>query len=694
MNTLSNDTADSPWHAGELAIQESIGVVRVMDKPGRMYVRKFLLDQHRTFYPLLHFIVLGAVDPQGDAWATVRAGEPGFLQSPDPATLSVGTPRDAADPAESGMEDGDAIGVLGIDLMTRRRNRMNGNLSRSGGGAFDIGVVQSFGNCPRYIQNRNFSFAREPALPSSVPAIELDALDARARELIERADTFYVASYVDGEDGTRQVDVSHRGGKPGFVRIGSDGVLTIPDFSGNLFFMTLGNFLLNPKAGMLFIDSETGDMLQMTGEAKVILDSPEIAAFEGAERLWTFTPRRVVHRPDGLPLRWRMTPDGWAPNLLMTGSWDDAERRLAAKALAQRWRPFRVTRTVEESSSVRSLHLSPDDGVATIPPLAGQHLPVRMTLPDSAEALTRTYTLSLAPSDGEYRISVKKDGKASQYLHTLAEGDMLEVRAPAGSFTVDAAQRRPVVLLAAGIGITPMLAMLRHLVHEGKRTRILRPTWLFQSARTLAERPFDKEIASLVEAGNGGVRWVRTLSQPGTAEIGRDYDKEGRIDIELLKATLPFGDHDFYLCGPQAFMQATYDGLRELNVADGRIHAEAFGPSSLQRSAGAGTGEAAEVALAPVATESVRVVFTESGKEGRWNPGDGSLLEVAEARGLSPSFGCRGGSCGSCRTRVLEGEVTYATKPSFTVEAGEALICCAMPALGPQGSKGALQLAL
>jgi ferredoxin-NADP reductase/predicted pyridoxine 5'-phosphate oxidase superfamily flavin-nucleotide-binding protein len=690
MNTQPQTTVESPWHAGELALQESIGVVRLMDRPGRLYVRNFLLDQHRGFYPLLHFVVLGAVDPQGDAWATVRAGEPGFLQSPDPATLRIGARRDPGDPAERGMEAGDAIGLLGIDLMTRRRNRMNGNLRRSDGNAFDIAVTQSFGNCPRYIQNRNFSFARDPAVLSERPTIELCALDARAREMIARADTFYVASYVDREDGTRQVDVSHRGGKPGFVRIGDDGVLTIPDFSGNLFFMTLGNFHLNPKAGLLFIDSETGDMLQMTGEAKVVLDSPEIAAFEGAERLWTFTPRRVVHRPEGLPLRWRMEPEGWSPNLLMTGNWADADQRLAAMALAQRWRPFRVTRTVDESASVRSLYLAPADGVAMVPPLAGQHLPVRIALPDGGEALTRTYTLSLAPSDGQYRISVKKEGKASSRLHALGAEDILEVKAPAGGFTVDAAQRRPVVLLAAGIGITPMLAMLRHLVHEGKRTRTLRPTWLFHSARTREERPFDDEIAALVEAGKGGVRWVRTLSQPGSAVVGRDYDKEGRIDIELLKATLPFGDYDFYLCGPSAFMQATYDGLRELNVADDRIHAEAFGPSSLKRSAG---GDEAP-AMPPPATESVRIVFAESGKEGRWNPGDGSLLDVAEARGLSPSFGCRGGSCGTCKTRVLEGEVTYAEKPSFPVAAGEALVCCAVPSQAMQASKGALQLAL
>ena len=682
---LPSPAGASPWHAGELAIQQSVGAVERMDMPGRKFVRSFLLDQHRAFYPLLHFVVLGSVDAQGDAWATLRAGEPGFLHSPDPLTLHVAAARDAADPAEPGLAHGQAVGLLGVDLMTRRRNRLNGTVRRSAQGAaqdgFDIGVVQSFGNCPRYIQNRSFRFVRPAGQPTRAPAVELASLDDRAQALIAQADTFYVASYADGGDGARQVDVSHRGGKPGFVRIDADGTLTIPDFSGNLFFMTLGNFLVNPKAGLLFIDSGTGDMLQMTGEARVILDAPEIAAFEGAERLWTFKPRRIVRRPDALPLRWHMAADGWSAQLQMTGSWADARQRLAAAGLGRQWRPYRVVQAVEESSTIRSLYLEPADGMAQVAPLAGQHLPLRLTLADGSQLL-RSYTLSLAPSDGRLRISVKKQGRASRHLHGLQPGDQVEARPPAGSFTADAALRRPAVLLAAGIGITPLLAMLRHIVHEGRRTRSLRPTWLFQAARTHEERAFGAEIAELLKDGHADLHWIRALSQPGPAMAGRDpgYEHAGHIDMALLKATLPWDDYDFYLCGPDAFMQATYDGLRGLNVPDDRIHAEAFGPSALQRHT---AGPAAATLPAPAA-QPVRILFADSAKEARWKPGDGSLLEVAEARGLEPAFGCRGGSCGDCRARVLQGAVTYVRPPSFAVPAGEALICCAVPAQGTE----------
>lgn len=201
------------------------------------------------------------------------------------------------------MENGDAVGLLGIDLATRRRNRLNGTLRRDGEPGFVVEVGQTFGNCPRYIQQRNYAYTRDPALPSAEPARELEGLDDAARRIVTAADTFFVASYAQ-KDGRRQVDVSHRGGKAGFVHVDEDGRLTIPDYAGNMFFNTLGNILLNGRAGLLFVDFATGDVLQLSGEAEVRLDAPEIFDFEGAERLWVFRPRWTVLRPAALPLRW------------------------------------------------------------------------------------------------------------------------------------------------------------------------------------------------------------------------------------------------------------------------------------------------------------------------------------------------------------------------------------------------------
>jgi hypothetical protein len=509
--------------------------------------------------------------------------------------------------------------------------------------------------------------------------------------MIEAADTFFVASYVDGEDG-RQVDVSHRGGKAGFVRIGDDGRLSIPDFAGNLFFATLGNFLVNPRAGLVFADFETGDVLQLTGEASVDLDSPEIAAFQGAERLWHFTPRRILYRAGALPLRWKFQANGWSPNSLMTGSWDEVTSRLKAAELANAWRPFKVTNVVDESSVIRSFHLEPADGAGLVPHAAGQHLPIRVTLPGEARPVIRTYTLSTAPADGLYRISVKRDGRVSSHLHdTLHIGSVIEARAPAGQFTIDARERRPAVLIAAGVGVTPMLAMLRHVVYEGLRTRRVRRTWFFHSARSLKERAFSREIERLAASANGAVDVVRALSDVEGAREGKDYDVAGRVDVALLCETLPFNDYDFYLCGPSAFMQSMYDGLRALNIADQRIHAEAFGPSGLQRRKDCAPPSAP---ARDAASQTVPIAFVKSGKEARWSPDSGSLLELAEARGLNPEFGCRGGSCGTCRTRIVEGAVAYSITPEFQVPDDEALICCAVPASRETGGGDRLLLDL
>lgn len=324
MNTEQSQGPGSPWHAGERALQQSAGVAERMAELGSRVIRDQLIEQHRTFYPQLPFVVLGAVDAEGDVWATVRDGEPGFMRALDPYRLHVQLPRDAGDPADSGMDHGQAIGLLGIDLLTRRRNRLNGTLERSDDHGFDIAVEQSYGNCPRYIQQRQFSFSRD-SRPTAVHRME--QLNTDARKLISGADSFFVASYVNDTASGRQVDVSHRGGKPGFARLNEDGTLTIPDFAGNLFFNTLGNFVLNPKAGLVFVDFATGDLLQMAGDVELTLDSAVLGslnsvAFEGAERLWHFSPRRIIRRSNALALRWTPKPDGNSPYSLMTGSWE------------------------------------------------------------------------------------------------------------------------------------------------------------------------------------------------------------------------------------------------------------------------------------------------------------------------------------------------------------------------------------
>lgn len=308
----------SPWHAGEQRLQALHGVADHMGQIGRKVVRPFMPDQHREFFAQLPFMIAGAVDAHGAPWATLLEGAPGFVSSPDVTTLDVRALPAAGDPVRDAIAPGEAIGLLGIELHTRRRNRANGRIARHDADGFVVTVEQSFGNCPRYIQTRDWSFAGTPGQGGS--AVEdAPGLDAAARATIVAADTCFVASYADdGGPSGRAVDVSHRGGRAGFVRVDGD-VLTIPDFAGNLFFNTLGNLLVNPRAGLLFVDFERGDLLQLSGRTEIVFDGPELTAFDGAERLWRFTIERAIRRPSALALRWRFGE--YSPHLAGTGSW-------------------------------------------------------------------------------------------------------------------------------------------------------------------------------------------------------------------------------------------------------------------------------------------------------------------------------------------------------------------------------------
>lgn len=671
-----DDSGPSPWHAGEKQLQERAGVAERMEVFGRRVIRDHMPEQHRLFYPQLPFILFGAVDAEGRPWASIFAGPPGFAQAPDPRLLQLHSPLQSDDPAAQALTKGAAIGLLGIELHSRRRNRLNGHVLARDNAHLSIAVEHAFGNCPQYIQQRQFHVNPTRA-PSARPvAARRSGLDEAARTLIAQADTFFVASYVEHADGSRSVDVSHRGGQAGFVKVEGDS-LTIPDFAGNLHFNTLGNLLLNPRAGLLFIDFANGHLLQVSGRTELILEGPQVKAFQGAERLWQVHVEQQVWRPAALALRWDF--HSYSPNSLMTGDWPDAQARLAAQALRDQWRPLRVARIVDESSSIRSFYLEPADGAGLPAFTAGQHLPLRLPIAGQAQPLIRTYSLSSAPSDNFLRISVKRGGLVSRYLHEQVQvGSLLESRAPQGRFTLDPDERRPVVLLAAGVGVTPLLAMLREVLFHNRRLRRSRPVWLVQSARQLADLAFADELhSSLTQAGESA-HVVRLLSQPEVEAIeGKDFELSGRIDVALLKSLLPFDDYDFYLCGPSSFTQDLYDGLRALNIRDARIHAETFGPSSLRRQPDQGSSTPAQLSAA---RSAVPVLFARSAKEARWQPGSGSLLELAEKRGLTPPFSCRGGSCGTCKTAIIGGAVTYPLPPAELPEAGQALICCAVPA--------------
>lgn len=299
--------AQLPFHAGELAAQERAGVLSVAESVGRRGIRDYMPDQHREFYARLPFMVIGGVDSGGQPWSTLRVGDPGFVSSPDARTLSIAGGMLPGDPLAGSWRCGAMAGGLGIEPETRRRNRINGVVTATDGDALTLTVSQSFGNCPKYIQSRTPTrIAERQRNEAAIEHRRTTQLSAEDRLLLERADTFFIASanVTDGAGVARGVDVSHRGGLPGFVRVDDARTLTTPDFSGNRLFNTIGNLLVEPRAGLLFIDFEDGDLLYIAAEAEILWEGPELSEFAGAQRLVRFHIRDVRRSQGALRFRW------------------------------------------------------------------------------------------------------------------------------------------------------------------------------------------------------------------------------------------------------------------------------------------------------------------------------------------------------------------------------------------------------
>ncbi|MHB2211741.1 pyridoxamine 5'-phosphate oxidase family protein [Methylobacterium sp. CM6257] len=298
------------FHADEHAAQARAGYV-LGETPA---IRPFMPEQHRTFFAGLSYLFIGTVDAAGAPVATMLAGQPGFVQSPDATHLEIAGVLDPADPAVRALVPGAEAGILGIDLATRRRNRANGSVMRRDRDGLTVAITQSFGNCPQYIQRRT----AEPIQRRAGPVEALAGLDPDAAALIQGADTLFVASRA--RDGLRDggADISHRGGRPGFVRLEGN-VLTVPDFSGNRYFNTLGNLIGEPRAALLFVDFDRGDLLVLQG--RTAIDWSGAASLIGAQRSWTFTVESGWRRRGAVPLRWSAAEP--APQLARTGIWEE-----------------------------------------------------------------------------------------------------------------------------------------------------------------------------------------------------------------------------------------------------------------------------------------------------------------------------------------------------------------------------------
>ena len=539
---------ESPFHPGEQEVQERLGV-RDIEDWARKVVRNHLPEDHRTFHTALPFLVVAARDAQGRPWATLLTGPEGFVASPDARSLAIDAKPVLGDALEEALTPGSDLGILGIELSTRRRNRVNGRVVKNGSGAFVFSVEQSFGNCPQYIRERNWRRVEDE--PAGKPTRGA-RLTTSQQKWVASADTFFIASgyRAEGESATFGMDASHRGGDRGFVRVASDTRLEFPDYAGNNHFNTIGNLILDSGAGFLFVDFETGGLLQLTGRALIDWNSEAVAQIPGARRLVTFDIEEIIELPSALDLRW------------------DAD--------AESVRSLRLIEKTPESEDVTSFVFEARDGGPLAEFEAGQHLPIELEISGMDEPVRRTYSLSSAPGSDRYRISVKREplGLASRHLQDhVVVGAIIDSRRPAGDFMM-ACNKCPTVLVSAGVGVTPMVSMLHALVSDGGDS----PVWFVHGARDGAHHPLDREVQELA-ARRGGVQVHVAYSRPRPEdEAGADYDGEGRTDGALLASLINGVDAHYFLCGPTRFMADIQTDLESRNVPSELIHTESFGP--------------------------------------------------------------------------------------------------------------------
>ncbi len=300
----------SPWHPGELAAQARAGASDKITPLGSKLIRDHMPDQHRQLFEQLPMLILGAEDNAGDLWASALFGEPGFIHSPTPTQLSINAALPPQDPLATSLKTGSHLGLLGIQLQTRRRNRANGIITAADGDTLSLGITQSFGNCAKYITRRQ----PEPNLNyGDFSHEQFSNWTDHAVKLIRSADTFFIATaFDDGELArNRGIDVSHRGGEPGFLQFDAQQRLLIPDFSGNNFFNTVGNLSMDQRVGLLFMDFEQGHTLHLTGTASVVWRDEAELPFDNVERMIRVTLKRGRLIRNTLPEVWPlMTGDG------------------------------------------------------------------------------------------------------------------------------------------------------------------------------------------------------------------------------------------------------------------------------------------------------------------------------------------------------------------------------------------------
>lgn len=365
----------------------------------------------------------------------------------------------------------------------------------------------------------------------------------------------------------------------------------------------------------------------------------------------------------------------------------EAQKRRAENTLAWNgYRKFVISEKVDEAKGICSFWLKPHDGKSLPPYKPGQYLTFRMNIPGRDKPVVRCYSLSDRPRSDQYRVTIKRvaapadapsapPGLVSNYFHEqLREGDILDVQAPRGHFFLESEHERPCVLIAGGVGVTPLLSMISTIAEARTGREIL----FFYGVRDGSEHAFREELEKTVEQ-HANLRMVVAYSRPTSEDEqreGQDYHHAGWVDLDLIKSYLPSTNYEFYICGPPAMMESLNQQLQKWGVPQKEMKTEAFGPATVSK---AFTKPKTSTGPSAPASAAASITFAKSGKSCGWAADSENLLDLALANGVQIESGCRAGNCGTCAVAIKSGKVAYLTEHGAELEAGTCLTCIAAP---------------
>jgi len=624
-----------PYHLGELAVQRRANEADIARINGTV------IDSNIPA-GALHFIarqpmtIMGSIDPDGRLWASALFGPPGCVYALDRRNLEIDTSQLVSivdDPLWHNLEQTANVGVLLVELESRRRLRLNGAAKKVGDYRYRVSVEWAYPNCPKYIQRRQLTLGGFEASDQKIVSTQGIKLTETQKGLITNADTFFVAS----SNPNHGVDASHRGGNPGFVQFINNTTLRIPDYVGNSMFNTLGNINSYPYAGLLFIDFDAGRLLQLTGCAEIFWDADDPQELTGGTyRFWQFE----IHewREHTLPYHMSWTFIDYSP-------YNPEHVFEQISVNSSKNFTLRVESVQCEADNIKSFRLCAMDDDSLPPFEAGSHIQVKVLLPDHTTGY-RNYSLLSDPNDRSiYEIAVlaESEGRGgSLYLHQhIHKGDTLEVRLAKNEFPMVVSAEHT-ILIAGGIGITPIMAMLQKLVSEQQSFE------LHYSARKLSEFAFRDQIKRIAAD--------QTYFYASREQGGR------RLNLKSLLSAPGPGVH-VYVCGPRRMIASVQEVARAMGWPDVQIHFESFGERA----------HAGDQTIEVHLTKSDRVISVPAGQ---------TILDMLLDAGIQVPHQCKRGECSMCSTRVLAGEPDHRDLCLNAEERSESMCICVSRAQG------------